>query len=109
MPRPLDGVRVIGFEQQIAGPYCTMILADQGAEVIKIERPGKGDPAREMAPIKKNEQGERNSGYYLRFNRNKKSVTLDVQSEAGRDVYRNLVRTADVVVENFKPGLADRL
>ncbi|MHB8620495.1 MAG: CaiB/BaiF CoA transferase family protein, partial [Chloroflexota bacterium] len=107
--RALDGVRVIGFEQQIAGPYCTMILADQGAEVIKIERPGKGDVAREMAPIKKNEKGERNSGYYLRFNRNKKSVTLDMQSEAGRDVYKDLARTADVVVENFKPGLADRL
>ncbi len=102
-------MRVVGFEQQIAGPYCTMILADQGAEVIKIERPGKGDPAREMAPIKRNEAGEKNSGYYLRFNRNKKSVTLDVTKPEGRAVYKDLVRTADVVVENFKPGLAERL
>src|SRR5579884_3413447 len=86
-----------------------MILADQGAEVIKIERPGKGDPAREMAPIKRNEAGEKNSGYYLRFNRNKKSVTLDVTKPEGRAVYKDLVRTADVVVENFKPGLAERL
>jgi CoA:oxalate CoA-transferase len=105
----LDGVRVVGFEQQIAGPYCTMILADQGAEVIKIERPGKGDPAREMAPIKRNEAGEKNSGYYLRFNRNKKSVTLDVTKPEGQAVYKDLVRSADVVVENFRPGLADRL
>ena len=108
-PRPLDGIRVVGFEQQIAAPYCTMILADQGAEVIKIERPGRGDPAREMAPIKKNEAGERNSGYYLRFNRNKKSITLDMTKPEGQAVYKELVKTADVVVENFKPGLADRL
>ncbi|HEX6513143.1 MAG TPA: CoA transferase [Chloroflexota bacterium] len=109
MPRPLEGVRVVGFEQQIAGPYCSMILADQGAEVIKIERPGKGDPAREMAPIRANSAGERNSGYYLRFNRNKQSLTLDMTKPEGQDVYKELVRTADVVVENFKPGLADRL
>jgi CoA:oxalate CoA-transferase len=107
--RPLDGIKVIGFEQQIAAPYCTMILADQGAEVIKIERPGRGDPAREMAPIKKNDRGERNSGYFLRFNRNKKSITLDVTKPEGHAVYKDLVKGADVVVENFKPGLADRL
>jgi crotonobetainyl-CoA:carnitine CoA-transferase CaiB-like acyl-CoA transferase len=100
---------VVGFEQQIAGPYCTMILADQGAEVIKIERPGKGDPAREMAPIKTNDNGERNSGYYLRFNRNKQSVSLDMTKPDGQAVYKDLVKTADIVVENFKPGLADRL
>jgi CoA:oxalate CoA-transferase len=107
--RPLEGVRVIGFEQQISAPLCTMILADHGAEVIKIERPGSGDPAREMAPIKRNEHGDSNSGYYLRFNRNKKSLTLNLQTEAGRKIYGELTRTADVVVENFKPGLADRL
>ncbi len=109
LPLPLEGIRVIGFEQQIAAPYCTMVLADQGAEVIKIERPGRGDPAREMAPVKRNERGEANSGYYLRFNRNKKSLTLNLQSDAGRKVYLDLTRTADVIVENFKPGLADRL
>jgi CoA:oxalate CoA-transferase len=109
VPRPLDGVRVVGFEQQIAAPYCTMILADQGAEVVKIERPGKGDPAREMAPIKRNDAGEKNSGYYLRFNRNKKSLTLDVTRPEGQAVYKDLVATADVVVENFKPGLVGRL
>jgi len=109
VPRPLEGVRVVGFEQQIAAPYCTMVLSDQGAEVIKIERPIKGDPAREMAPIKKNAAGERNSGYYLRFNRNKKSITLDMTKPDGQGVYKDLVKTADVVVENFKPGLAERL
>jgi CoA:oxalate CoA-transferase len=104
VPRPLDGVRVVGFEQQIAAPYCTMILADQGAEVVKIERPGKGDPAREMAPIKRNDAGEKNSGYYLRFNRNKKSLTLDVTRPEGQAVYKDLVATADVVVENSSQG-----
>lgn len=108
-PLPLEGIRVIGFEQQIAAPYCTMLLADQGAEVIKIERPGRGDPAREMAPVRRNELGEANSGYYLRFNRNKKSLTLNLQSEVGRKIYLDLTRTADVIVENFKPGLANRL
>ncbi len=107
--KPLAGVRVLGFEIQVAGPYCTMMLADQGAEVIKIERPGTGDTSREMAPIISNDRGEKNSGYYLRFNRNKKGITLDVQKEEGRQVFLDLVRTADVLVENFRPGLMRKL
>ena len=82
----LDGVRVLGLEQQIAGPECTMMLADQGAEIIKIERPGSGDAAREMAPILKNEAGETTSGYFARFNRGKKSVTLNMRAEEAKEI-----------------------
>ncbi len=107
--KPLTGLRVIGFEIQVAGPYCTMMLADQGAEVIKVERPGKGDTAREGAPHVKNARGEQTSGYFMRFNRNKKSVCLDVQKPEGQAIYKDLVKTADVVVENFRPGMMDKL
>ncbi|MBI4482934.1 MAG: CoA transferase [Acidobacteria bacterium] len=103
--KPLHGIRVLGFEQQVAGPYCTMMLAHQGADVIKIERPGVGDSSREMAPIVKNEKGEKNSGYFLRFNLNKRSLTLDITVPAGQQVFKELVAVSDVVVENFRPGL----
>ena len=107
--KPLAGLRVIGMEQQVAGPYCTMMLADQGADVIKIERPGSGDSAREGAPIVHNDAGERVSGYFLRFNRNKRSLTLNTQTEDGRAIFKKLAAQADVVVENFRPGLMKRL
>lgn len=108
-PKPLDGIKVLSFEIQVAGPYCSMMLADQGAEVIKVERPGSGDTARGGAPIVTNDQGERQSGYFLRFNRNKRSLTLDVKDERGREIFRELAADADVVVENFRPGLLDSL
>ena len=105
----LDGVRVLGLEQQVAGPVCTMMLADQGAEVIKIERPGSGDTAREMAPLLKNDKGEVQSGYFARFNRGKKSLTLDMQSAEGQAVLWDLISTVDIIVENLKPGLMEKL
>src|ERR1051326_8506426 len=105
--KPLDGVKVLAFEIQVAGPYCTMMLADQGADVIKIERPEGGDTARGGAPKVKNEKGETQSGYFLRFNRNKRSVTLNLKSDAGRRVFADLAARSDVVVENFRPGLLD--
>ena len=103
--KPLNGVRVIGVEQQVAGPYCTMMLAQQGAEVIKIERPGVGDSSREMAPILSNDKGEKSSGYFMRFNLNKRSLTLDITKPEGQGVFKRLVAESDVVVENFRPGL----
>ena len=103
--KPLHGIRVLGVEQQVAGPYCTMMLAHQGAEVIKVERPGVGDSSREMAPIIKNEKGEKNSGYFLRFNLNKRSLSLDITEPAGQHVFKELVAVSDVVVENLRPGL----
>jgi len=106
--RPLDGIRVLGVENQVAGPYCTMMLAAQGAEVIKIESPGTGDSAREMGPIIKNDKGEKFSGYFLRFNRNKKGITLDINSERGKEIFKELVKESDVIVENFRPGFMDK-
>lgn len=107
--RPLDGIRVLSFEIQVAGPYCTMMLADQGASVIKVERPEGGDVARGGAPKIKNDKGETQSGYFLRFNRNKRSLTLNLKSDRGRQLFRDLARKSDVVVENFRPGLLDEM
>ena len=108
MTRPLDGIRVIGLEQYMAGPYCTMLLADAGAEVIKIERPGRGDPRRAMPPfVEKN--GVRKAAGYMGYNRNKKSLALDLQSEDGRQVFRDLAAKSDVVVENLRPGAMEKI
>lgn len=105
--KPLDGIRVLTFELQVAGPYCTMMLADQGASVIKVENPKGGDTARQGAPKVTNDKGESQSGYFLRFNRNKRGITLNLKSDEGRQIFRDLAKQSDVVVENFRPGLLD--
>ena len=107
--KPLDGIKVLAFEIQVAGPYCTMMLADQGASVVKVERPEGGDTARGGAPRIKNDKGETQSGYFLRFNRNKRSVTLNLKSDRGRQLFKDLAAKSDVVVENFRPGLLDEM
>jgi crotonobetainyl-CoA:carnitine CoA-transferase CaiB-like acyl-CoA transferase len=107
--KPLDGIKVLAFEIQVAGPYCTMMLADQGASVVKVERPEGGDTARGGAPKIKNDKGETQSGYFLRFNRNKRSVTLNLKSDQGRQIFKDLAKKSDVVVENFRPGLLDEM
>ena len=109
MQKPLAGIKVLSFEIQVAGPYCSMMLADQGAAVIKVEQPGSGDTARGGAPKITNEQGEQQSGYFLRFNRNKRSLTLNLKSEAGRQIFRDLAKGSDVLIENFRPGLLDEM
>jgi crotonobetainyl-CoA:carnitine CoA-transferase CaiB-like acyl-CoA transferase len=109
MQKPLAGVKVLSFEIQVAGPYCAMMLADQGADVIKVEQPGSGDTARGGAPRVKNERGEEQSGYFLRFNRNKRSLTLNLKTDAGRQIFRDLARGSDVLIENFRPGLLDEM
>ena len=106
--RPLSGVRVIGLEQYMAGPYCTMLLGDAGAEVIKIERPGKGDPRRGIPPFAKKGEARKACGY-MAYNRNKKSLALNVQSEAGQEILRRLAAVSDVVVENLRPGAMDKI
>ncbi|PXY27699.1 CaiB/BaiF CoA transferase family protein [Prauserella muralis] len=106
--RPLDGLVVLEMGQYIAAPYCAMMLADLGAEVIKIERPRTGDPRRSYDPLIEAEDG-RLSGGFLSYNRNKRSVTLDLTSEQGRELYRRLAARADIVVENLRPGAVDRL
>ena len=109
MAKPLDGIKVLSFELQVAGPYCTMMLADQGADVTKVEQPGSGDTARGGAPMISNDQGETQSGYFLRFNRNKRSLTLNLKSDAGRQIFRRLASASDVLIENFRPGLLDEM
>ncbi len=102
---PLDGIRVVDLTRALAGPYCTMMLADLGAEVIKVEAPGAGDESRSWGPPFVN--GE--SAYFMSINRNKKSLALDLKSPEGRRVLHRLAKDADVFVENFRPGTAARL
>ncbi len=104
MRRPLEGVRVLDLTQAYSGPFCTMNLADQGAEVIKIERPVVGDQTREWAPIKNDY-----SAYFAYINRNKKGITLNLSDPAGKEIFKELVKTADVVVENYKVGTMEKL
>ncbi|MBJ7603216.1 MAG: CoA transferase [Candidatus Dormibacteraeota bacterium] len=103
-PQPLAGIRVFDLTHALAGPYCTMLLGDLGADVVKLEPPG-GDHARQWGPPFLN--GE--STYFLSVNRNKRSVVLDLKSREGVGVARELALASDVVVENFKPGTAERL
>ncbi len=100
------GVRVLDLSRMLAGPYGSMLLADQGAEVIKIEEPDGGDPMRVMGPPFLPDGA---SAYFLAINRNKKSVALDLTKPSGREVFLDLVRMADVVWENFRPGIMERL
>jgi CoA:oxalate CoA-transferase len=104
--RLLGGVRVLDLSHMLAGPYGSMLLADMGAEVIKIEAPGGGDPMRAMGPPFL-AGGE--SAYFLAVNRNKKSVAVNLNEAAGRDVFLDLVKAVDVVWENFRPGVLARL
>ena len=100
----LSGVRVLDFTRVLAGPHCTMVLADLGADVIKVERPGTGDDTRQWGPPFL--AGD--AAYYLALNRNKRSVVLDFENSADRDLVRRLAAGADVIVENFRPGVLDR-
>jgi crotonobetainyl-CoA:carnitine CoA-transferase CaiB-like acyl-CoA transferase len=100
----LAGMRVIDLTSYLSGPYCSMLLADLGADVIKVERPEEGDDARRMPPFIAGE-----SAPFMLWNRNKRSITLDLKSAQGRDICRDLAHDADVFLENFKPGTAARL
>ena len=103
-PMPLEGVTVLDCTQVMAGPFCTMLLADMGADVIKVEKPG-GDDSRRMGPPFIN--GE--SAAFLGINRNKQSIVLDLRNGVDRSVLRRIASQADVVAENFRPGTMDRL
>ena len=104
MPGALDGLTVIDFTNHLSGPYCAMILADQGADVIKVERPGKGDDLRASPP---HVAGE--SAPFMLWNRNKRSIALDLKAAGDVATAKRLVETADVMIENFRPGVAERL
>lgn len=103
--QPLSGVRVLDLSRVLAGPFCTMNLADLGAEVVKLELPGRGDDSRGYPPMI---PGTADSGYFYSVNRGKRSVTLDLHREEGAAIFLELARQADVVVENFAPGTMDR-
>ncbi len=106
---PLSDVRVLDLSHVVAGPYCTMLLADAGAEVIKIEKPLVGEMARSLGPFVGNSRGEKTSGTFLRLSRNKKSLALDLRKEKGKRLFKELLKMSDVVVENFVPGTMQRL
>src|SRR3981189_3600035 len=102
---PLDAINVLDLTRVLSGPYCTMLLADMGARVIKIEQPGKGDDTRAWGPPFL--EGE--SAYFLSINRNKESVTLDFKQPEGRAALDGLIAKSDVLVENFRPGTLTKL
>lgn len=101
----LEGVKVLDMTRVLAGPYCCMMLADMGADVIKIEVPGRGDDSRHNAPIV--EGGE--SAYFMNLNRNKRGITLNLKTEEGKQILRDLVKESDILVENYRPGVMERL
>lgn len=109
MSGPLDGTTVIDLSRALAGPHAGMMLGDMGARVIKVETPGTGDDTRGWGPPFVGPEDEPISTYFLSCNRNKESVTLDLKSDDGRDVLTRLVRHGDVLIENFRPGVLDRL
>ncbi len=100
MPSPLDGVRIISMAEQYPGPYCTLLLADMGADVILVERPGSGDSSRGPTGM---------SDFFASLNRNKRSITVNLKTEQGREICERLIRGADVFMEGFRPGTLERL
>ena len=109
MAGALEGVRVLDLTHHVAGPYCTKLLADFGAEVIKVERPGTGDPIRHVGPFAEHDRHPDKSLQFLYLNTNKRSVTLNFKSDRGREVLGRLAASADIVVENFRPRTAESL
>ena len=105
MAGPLEGIRVVDLTRILAGPYCTMMLGDMGAEIIKVENPDGGDDTRSWGPPFLNGV----STYFISINRNKKSLTLNLKDERGKELLRDLIRKSDIMVENFRPGTLDKL
>jgi crotonobetainyl-CoA:carnitine CoA-transferase CaiB-like acyl-CoA transferase len=101
---PLSGIKVVDLTRILAGPFCTQLLADLGADVVKVEAPGQGDPVRGQGAIK-----DGLSWYFAQFNRNKRSITLDLYQDQGKAVLADLLRRADVLVENYRPGVLARM
>ena len=99
---PLSGIRVIDLTRILAGPFCTMLLADMGADVVKVEAPGIGDPLRPQGAMR-----DGLSWYFAGFNRNKRSLSLNLRSEEGKAVLARLIAGGDVLVENYRPGVLE--
>ena len=101
---PLAGIRVVDLTRVLSGPFCSMLLGDLGADVIKVETPGEGDTVRH--------QGAGRDGlswYFANYNRNKRSITLNLRSEAGRDILARLIAKSDVLIDNYRPGVLDAM
>lgn len=105
----LENLVVLDLTRVLAGPFCTMMLADMGAKVIKIEMPVSGDDTRTYPPFRTNCNGERESLYFANINRNKQGITLNLKAQEGKEIFKKLVETADIVVENYRPGVMDKL
>src|SRR6266481_5224385 len=103
-PGPLSGITIVDLSRILAGPYCTLLLAELGARVIKVEPPRQGDDARHYGPFKNGK-----STYFASVNRGKQSIALDLKSPAGRDTFERLLDKADALVENFRPGTMEKL
>jgi CoA:oxalate CoA-transferase len=101
---PLSGIFVVDLTRILAGPFCTQLLADLGAEVIKVEAPGQGDPVRGQGAIR-----DGLSWYFAQFNRNKRSISLDLYKDDGKAVLADLISRADVLVENYRPGVLEKM
>lgn len=106
--RPLEGVTVLDLKRVVAGPYATMIMADLGANIIKIENPEDPDYTRDFEPYLV-DGNNRQSAFFAQYNRNKKAITLNLKKEKGKEIFRDLVKNADIVVENYRAGVMDKL
>lgn len=102
--KPLENIKVLDLTRVLAGPYCTMILSDLGAEVVKVEMPKTGDDSRAFGPFKNNK-----SLYFLSINREKQSISLNLKTEKGKEILRELVKSFDIIIENYKPGTMEKL
>ena len=110
MKKALDGIKIIDLSHVLAAPFCTMVLADMGADVVKVEPPVHGDDSRAFGPFyDAKEGGEKQSGYFISINRNKRSVCLDLKKEKGKSILREMIQSADVLVENFRPTTMKKL
>ena len=105
MVRPLENIKILDLSRVLTGPYCTMMLSDFGAEVIKVEMPNIGDETRQYGPPFINNE----STYFLSINRGKKSITLNLKDKRGKDIVMKMAEKADIVLENFRPGVVDKL
>jgi CoA:oxalate CoA-transferase len=108
-PQSLEDIRILDFTLMLAGPFATMMLGDYGAEIIKIEQPGKGDNTRNIGPFASHDTKHKAGGFFLSISRNKKSVTINLKHPKGIEIVRELTKTAHIVIENFRPGVMDRL
>src|SRR4051812_40122824 len=105
MQHALDGIKVLDLSRALAGPFAAMTLGDMGADVIKVEEPGRGDPTRDFPPFW---NGDGESCYYLSANRNKRSLTLNLDDPSGREILKKLAAQSDILIESFRTGLMER-